>query len=198
MTASTSSNPLENLTDELRSTGFKWLLIRGILGILLGLVLFIAPGIGGTAIAVVVVYTLAFWLVLDGFATCSLAWREKREGLKGWGWALASGIVSIIAGVLAVIFPVSTGAFMGVLFLWFMTIGLIGRGIAGLGDRSMGGWSIALGILDIIIGIWFAVALFTDPTGMVITALWVAGIYGVVFGVASIMMAFKIRKLGKA
>lgn len=194
MSLPTSNTPLADLTDDLRKTGFTWLLVKGILGVILGLILFLAPGIGGTAIAIVVVYSLAFWLILDGFATSSLAWREKREGLKGWGWALTSGIVSIIAGLLAVIFPVSTGAFMGVLFLWFMVIGLIGRGIAALGDRSLGGWSIALGILDIIIGIWFAVALFTDPAGMILAALWVAGIYAVVFGIASIVLAFKVRK----
>lgn len=194
MTRSTAYDPIDDLSASIRQAGFTWLLVRGILGILLGLVLFFAPAIGGIALATVVVVALAIWLVLDGASTIALAFREKKEGLRGWGWAMASGVIAILAGLLAFIFPVSTGAFMGVMFLWFMALGLVFRGVAAFGDRSLGGWGVALGILDIVIGVWFAVALFTDPAGMVLSMLWVAGIYGVVFGIASIVMAFKVRK----
>lgn len=182
-------------SSRLRQRTFALLLVRGILGILLGLVLFFAPALGGLAVSVVVVVTLAAWLMLDGVATLTMSFQQKKEGLAGWGWGVFGGIVSILAGILALVFPLSTGLFLGIMFLWVMAIGLLVRGILALGGRALGGWGIALGVLDILIAVWFAVALFTDPAGMILAMLWVAGVYGVIFGIVSIVWAFKVRRV---
>ncbi|MFJ3956678.1 DUF308 domain-containing protein [Arthrobacter sp. NPDC090010] len=183
----------QSLSEEIRGIGFAVLLTRGILALLLGLLLLFAPGLGGAAIGVLVVVSIGVWLVFDGFSTCGLAMREKRAGFPGWGWALAGGIAAIVAGVLALIFPLSTAAFGTLMVLWFMAIGLVVRGVLELGDRRLGVTGVVLGILNILFGLFLAVMIVANPASALVALIWVAGVYGVVFGVVSIIMAFRIR-----
>ena len=180
--------------DDLKKTSFSWLLIRGIVAVLLGILLLLAPGLGAATVGVFIVVCIGVWLIIDGFATSALAFRERKAGAPGWGWTLAGGIAAILAGVLALIFPLSIAAFGGLMILWFMAIGLFVRGALEIGSRRLGGWGIALGILNILFGILFVFVIIMNPAVALVSLVWVAAIYGIVFGIAAIVLAFQVRK----
>lgn len=180
--------------DDLKKTSFSWLLIRGIVAVLLGILLLLAPGLGAATVGVFIVVCIGVWLIIDGFATSALAFRERKAGAPGWGWTLAGGIAAILAGVLALIFPLSIAAFGGLMILWFMAIGLFVRGALEIGSRRLGGWGIALGILNILFGILFVFVIIMNPAAALVSLVWVAAIYGIVFGIAAIALAFQVRK----
>ena len=180
--------------DDLKKTSFSWLLIRGIVAVLLGILLLLAPGLGAATVGVFIVVCIGVWLIIDSFATSALAFRERKAGAPGWGWTLAGGIAAILAGVRALIFPLSIAAFGGLMILWFMAIGLFVRGALEIGSRRLGGWGIALGILNILFGVLFVFVIIMNPAVALVSLVWVAAIYGIVFGIAAIVLAFQVRK----
>lgn len=181
------------LPGQLRKHTFTWLLVRGVLAIILGILLLAAPGVGAAAIGIFVAVSIGVWLILDGAIVCALALRVKGAGAPAWGWALAGGILAILAGLVVMIFPLASAALVGLFILWAMALGLILRGAAELGDRRLGGWGVALGVINILFGAVFAIILFTNPASALISLVWVAGIYGLVCGVAEIVTAFRVR-----
>ncbi|MGO3151743.1 MAG: DUF308 domain-containing protein [Galactobacter sp.] len=193
MTSSPLFEDLKEFRDHLRKGAFAWLLTRGILGVLLGLLLFFFPLASGTGIATAIGVIIGIWLILDGGSSCALAFRERQAGSK-WGWTLVGGVAAVIAGALALIFPAILGSLGGLMVLWFMAIGMMVRGVLELGDTRLGGWSIALGIINLLFGIFLAVMTLLNPGGTLLGLVWVGGIYGVVLGIASIVAAVKLRK----
>lgn len=189
-----SRGALPGLPGELRKHAFTWLLVRGILALLLGLLLFLAPTVGAAAIGIFVAVSIGVWLIFDGAIICALAFRAKGVGATGWGWGLAAGILTILAGLGALIFPLAIAAFLGLFILWALALGLVVRGVAELGERRLGGWGIALGVIDILFGISFAILLIANPGSALVSLVWVGGIYGVIFGIAGIVTAFSVRK----
>lgn len=179
--------------ESLRSAGFVSLLIRGILGILLGILLFAAPLASATILATMVVLFIGFWLIFDGIASVALSFKEKKHGVHGWGWTLAGGIAAVIIGIMAVVYPLTAAVAGTLVILWFMAVGLIVRGLFELGNRRLGGWGVALGIINVIAGIIIAIVLWTLPLAALGALIWVAAVYGIIFGIAALIAAFRLR-----
>ena len=99
---------------ELRTVVDGWwvLLLSGLISAAFGVAaLFYYPGL---SLAFAVLWT-TWWLVLTGAIGVGAAVWERRLGLF-WGWSLAFGILSIGAGVLAIMNPpVTLAAIMGLI-----------------------------------------------------------------------------------
>jgi uncharacterized membrane protein HdeD (DUF308 family) len=80
----------------------RWVpfLFQGILGVAIGVITVIWPGL--TALALL--YWIAFWAILTGFLAVFAAIRLRREMRGEWLLALA-GVLSIAFGVLLVVAP---------------------------------------------------------------------------------------------
>ena len=89
----------------------RWLLLlEGLLGIGIGVITFVAPGI--TAIGLI--FYIAAWSLATGVLEIAAAIRLRKE-IQGEGWMILSGIASIVFAVLVMFFP-GAGA-LGLLWL---------------------------------------------------------------------------------
>lgn len=90
--------------------------------------------------------------------------REERPVGAGWGWLLAYGILSLILGIAAFLWPFSaTIAATLIIGTFFIAAGVVslGAGIFG-GAREGRGYAILFGILSVIVG---AIIAFEPATG---------------------------------
>src|SRR4029077_14038828 len=91
---------------QLRPLLSQWwvLLLTGLIGVAFGVAaLYYYPGL---SLSFDVVWT-TWWLILTGALAIYLAVWERGAGLS-WGWTLAFGLLSIAAGVLAIMNPPAT------------------------------------------------------------------------------------------
>ena len=129
-----------------RSRG--WSIFWGILLIVIGILALLMPEIAALATAL----TLAWLLVFAGIIEIVHAFQTRRR--RGFGWKLVAGIVTLVLGLIILLFPV---AGIATLALWigaFLFAGGIIRLILAFRLRPVKGWVWVLidGILSIIIG----------------------------------------------
>ncbi len=85
-----------------RTQGLPWwaLLLEGLLGIVVGIITFVAPGI--TLVALL--WVIGIWAIITGIFEIAAAVRLRKEMEGEWVLAL-SGVVSIIFGLIAFFRP---------------------------------------------------------------------------------------------
>lgn len=79
-----------------------WTLAAGILDIILGFILLLYPRLSMTVLPFIV----GFYILLLGASLSSYAFQLKSLSVKGWGWVLAGGILTIIFGLSMIFNPV--------------------------------------------------------------------------------------------
>jgi len=169
----------------------RWglVLLQGIVSIIFGVLLLLATQITVTA---AVIFLGAYWLVLGVIAIIGIFAGYTRAH---WGWALFSGILGIIAGILILGHPL-TATFIvpAVLVMIIASLGII-MGIVGIIQGAMGaGWgAIVLGILSIILG----VLIFIAPLVAAFIMILMLGIFLIIGGIAAMVGAFQIRSAAK-
>ena len=177
--------------------GFRVLLIRGIFALILGVLLFIAPAVSAAVVGTFIALAIGVWLVIDGIGTISLAFTRRRGGAQGWGWTLAGGIIALLAAVAIIVFPLTFAVVGSLLVLWLLAVGLVIQGVIEFIDTRLGGGGILLGVVNIIFGVLIGILLLTHPASSLAALVWLAGIYGIVFGIAAIVSAFRVRSAGQ-
>src|SRR5690606_28257059 len=106
------------MTDDLMTdpsiTRLWWLvLVRGILAVVLGILAIVAPMAALTGIAIV----LGAYFVVNGVVEIVQSVRA-RAVYRDWGWMLAKGILSVLAGLAALFLPLLAGLLTGIFILW--------------------------------------------------------------------------------
>lgn len=187
-TAATPNDPFRSLV-----TQIWWIvLIRGILAVLFGIVALVWPDI--TVWALVVVFGI--YAIVDGIVLGAHAVRD-RTSVDGWGWWLATAVVSVLAGVVALVWPGATA----LVLLYIIAFYAIFFGIAGAVGamrfrkvpESGWMWSFVAGILAILFGIVLLIFPGSGITGLI----WLLGLYAILFGILLIAVAFQARKVAK-
>jgi uncharacterized membrane protein HdeD (DUF308 family) len=165
-----------------------WLLaLRGVFAIIFGLIALFAPRIALLAFILV----FAVYALVNGIIAVYTAIQE-RGSLSRWGWVLFEGILSIIAGIVAIVYPGLTAlVLLYIVASWAIVTGILeivaAFAIRGFASRE---WMLALaGILSIIFGI----ILFIRPGAGLLSILWLVGIYAIVYGILFIVRAFQLR-----
>jgi uncharacterized membrane protein HdeD (DUF308 family) len=187
----------ETLTDPLESLAkgvWWWVLLRGILAIAFGIIALISPGSAFVAIAIV----FGAYALVDGVIAIAHAIRV-RNTLKAWGWLLFQGIVSVLAGLAALILPGLAGALGGLFVLWTIVIWNVMAGAAGI--RSAAGahdgraktWGIISGVLSILFGVVLAILILVTPGATLLGLVWAVGIFAVLFGIMLVVTAIQVR-----
>jgi len=105
-----------------RSENEHWvaMLFSGLLGILLGVLTFMAPGVT----ALVLLFYIAIWALLTGVLEMVLAVRLRKE-IHGEFWLFLAGLFSVLFGVLLVSRP-GAGALAVILYIgiWAIVTGV--------------------------------------------------------------------------
>jgi len=175
----------EAMTLETKATPWWLILMGGILNIVVGILLLSAP----VKTTFVLVLALGFYWIVGGIFTLVGMFVDH----SAWGWKLFMGLLSIAAGTVILRYPlISAVTIPQVLVLVLGIQGLI-VGIFGLIMAFKGGgWGAGiLGALSIVFGL-ILMANFSSP-GMVLTLVWVAGIFALVGGLFQIVHAFQQR-----
>jgi uncharacterized membrane protein HdeD (DUF308 family) len=175
------------------------ILLRGLFAILFGLLVILFPP-GATLLALALLFA-AFSLV-DGVMTIAHAVRIRRRS-KRWGWLLLQGILSVLAGVVAGLFPVLAGFFGFLIVLFLIAFWSIVTGVAGfpaahaMADGGRKAWAYVAAAASVIFGVALAIITVVSPAEAVRSLLWVIGAYAIVAGVLLIVVAIGARATAK-
>jgi uncharacterized membrane protein HdeD (DUF308 family) len=173
--------------------GVWWLiLLRGIFMAIFGIIALVSPGIA----LLTLVWVFGFYAIIDGVAAIVIGIRTRGE--PHWVWTIVQGVISVLAGIIALIWPGMTALVMlFVVGFWAILLG-IGEIAAAFASRKSGatdwGWTLAAGILNIIFGI----VLLIWPAGGILALIWLVGIFALAGGIALIVLAFRVRSVAKS
>ncbi|MGL3214144.1 HdeD family acid-resistance protein [Bradyrhizobium sp. BR 1433] len=165
-----------------------WLfLLRGILGILFGVVALIFPG--PTMLSLVLLFS-AYTLV-DGAAGIISAVRAIQRKEERWGWLIFEGAVNIAVAILAFLWPGMTVlAFVLLVAAWSIVSGALMTAAAFRLSVSHGRWWLVLGGL---LSVGYGALLVATPLIGAIVLTWWMGAYAIAFGFALVILSFKLR-----
>src|SRR5690349_10869747 len=154
-----------------------WLvLIRGVLAVIFGLYALFAPA----AALLALVFVYGFYAIMDGVAALALGVRHRRT--SHWGWHIVQGVVSLLAGLVALFWPGPTVlALVLIIGLWSVVRGAA-EIVEALAARRVGssswGWLLAGGV----VGILFGIVLIAFPGAGALALLWIIGWFALVLG----------------
>jgi uncharacterized membrane protein HdeD (DUF308 family) len=169
-----------------------WLLaLRGLAAIIFGILTFIWPGI--SLFALIVLFG-AFALV-NGVLSVFLA-AKAPKGYPRFGSLLLGGLYGIFAGILTFIWPGLTA--LGLLIMiaaWAIVTGTLEIVAAiKLRNEIKHEWLLILaGLCSVVFGV---LLMLMPGAGALVLVLWI-GAYALVFGILLMVLAFKVRRLGK-
>jgi uncharacterized membrane protein HdeD (DUF308 family) len=169
------------------SVGWKALVLRGVIGIVFGILVIVWPDIAvGTFVIL-----WGFWALLDGIGSFYQAFQPEESG-GGRIWLVVMGVIAVLAGLFAIFSPAMAAATL----TWFLGIWLLVRGVfevVGAFSSSVQTprWLLLLGAaVSIVLGILFVANPGTAAVGL---AIWF-GIIAVAWGIAFTVLGLVIRK----
>jgi uncharacterized membrane protein HdeD (DUF308 family) len=163
--------------------------LRGLAGILFGIITFFAPAISLAAL----VLLFGAYALVDG--VLAIVTAVRRRGADRWWLLLLEGLVGIAAGVLTFMWPAITAvALLYLIAAWALVTGAFEIAAAiRLRKAISGEWLLALsGIFSIALGV--LLVLFPGPGALAVT-IWI-GAYAFVFGALLFALGLRLRGLG--
>ena len=160
--------------------------LRGVFAIIFGLIALFMPG----AALLALVLLFAAYMLVDGILAIIAAVRAARHHER-WGWLIVEGVVDLIAGGIAVVWPLATViAFVLLMGAWAIVTGALLFGASFRLNIAHGRWLMALaGAVSMI---WGVLLIIWPLIGAVVLTWWIAA-YALFFGVALLVLAFRLR-----
>jgi uncharacterized membrane protein HdeD (DUF308 family) len=164
--------------------------LRGLFAILLGIMALVWPGI--TLEALIIVF--GAYAIVDGIFAIAAAGTSASLGGR-WGWMLFEGILSILAGIVAFVWPSITALAL----LWVISVYAFATGILEIAAAFQlgggNGWLLGLGgALSIV----FSILLVVWPASGLLSLVWLIGLYALFFGFMLIGLAYQLYRLHRA
>jgi uncharacterized membrane protein HdeD (DUF308 family) len=164
-----------------------WVVVlRGVLAILFGVLAMFWPSL---TIEVLILLFGAYALVDGAFAVYA-AISNNVEGRR-W-WVLLEGIVGIVAGIVAFVWPGLTAfALLYLIAAWAIVTGVFEiMAAVELRRQITGEWVlVANGVLSVIFGL--LVTFF--PGAGALGVIWMIAVYAWIFGALMVMLGFQMR-----
>ena len=159
---------------------------RGAFAILFGLIALFTPGV--TMISLVLVF--AAYTVADGVMAIISAIHAAQHGER-WSLLVLEGIAGILVGAAAAALPGLTVVFfVAMIAAWAIISGSFMLSAAFELDADHGRWWLALGgAASLVYG---ALLILAPLMGALILTWWI-GAYAIIFGIALLVAAFKLK-----
>jgi uncharacterized membrane protein HdeD (DUF308 family) len=170
---------------------YWWLLaVRGIAAIAFGIVAFALPQ---DALATLILLFGAYALVDGASLLASLVMGDPTARRHAWSVGL-SGLAGIGAGIVTFLWPGLTALTLAyVVGFWAIAMGVFQIVAAVRLRQEIQGelWLALGGILAVLFGLYILVL----PGAGLLSLLWLIGIWAIVFGVSSLLVAWRLRGL---
>jgi uncharacterized membrane protein HdeD (DUF308 family) len=175
----------------LRDLTRKWwiIVLQGVAAILFGVLAFAQPGATLAALLLLV----AIWALADGILSlvASVGAAETKE--PWWPWVLHA-LVSVGVGLVALRWPgITAFALLLLIAYWAILRGILTIVAAIQLRRVIPGefWMILGGIISILFGAWIVIA----PAEGALAVIWLIGFYAVAFGVTLVLAGVGLKRL---
>jgi uncharacterized membrane protein HdeD (DUF308 family) len=166
-----------------------WVLVlQGVLGIAIGLLAIVYPDLALATIALL----FAAWAIVSGATQLAAGWRVAEARGRSWPF-LVSGAASVIAGVLALLYPSITILYLILLLgAWILVSGMMEVYTAWrIRNEITGEWILALiGALRVLAGI---IILAMPYVGAILTAALFAT-WAIVSGAGALFLGWRLRQ----
>lgn len=165
--------------------------VRGLLAIAFGVLAFFAPGLG----IAVLVGLFAAWALIDG-VTSLVTGIGGRNRDKSWWLEILEGVVNIIAGIIALVFPVlAADVLVIIIAAWAIVTGIF-EIIAAIRLREQIRGEFWLGLAGLA-SILFGVILLVFPGVGALSLVWLIGSFALVFGVFLVILGWRLRGINE-
>jgi uncharacterized membrane protein HdeD (DUF308 family) len=161
--------------------------VGGLLAIAFGVLAFFAPGLG----IAVLVGLFAAWALIDGVTSLATGIGGRNRD-KSWWLEILEGVVSIIAGIIALVFPVLAAEVLVIIIAaWAIVTGIF-EIIAAIRLREQIKGEFWLGLAGLA-SILFGVILLVFPGVGALSLVWLIGSFALVFGVFLVILGWRLR-----
>jgi uncharacterized membrane protein HdeD (DUF308 family) len=171
---------------ELLAQNWWAIALRGVFAIVFALIAFFVPG--ATLLSLVLFFSA--YMLVDGVFGIVAGIRAATAHQR-WGLLVLEGVVDILVGVIAFLWPGLTLVFFITLMaVWSLITGALMIVAAFKLHAAYGrGWLIFSGIVSLLFGI----ALLIAPLVGAVVLTWWLGAYAMVFGIGLLVLAFKLK-----
>jgi len=184
-------------SDLLFRDNWGWMLARGILALILGVLAIVFPA------SALYAFTLVFaaFLFVDGaFSLASVIRGATRKEDRWWAYVFR-GAAGILVGVLFVLMPfvMTIGYAFATLVLlaaWSVTAGILEIAAAiRLRKEIKGEWLLGLsGALSILLGLGVMILFALFPVASILSVAWMIGVYAIAAGIVLIVQALRLKR----
>ena len=125
-------------------------------------------------------------------AAFDAVFRETRQDdTRNWGWFLALGILLVLVGIAAIVFPFASTLATKIVLGWVLLIAGIGQIVHAFYVKRWAGffWNLIIGLLYLLVGIWLA---FFPLAGIFSLTIILAALF-IADGIMEIAMSFRMR-----
>ncbi|MBF8190659.1 DUF308 domain-containing protein [Nonomuraea sp. K274] len=171
----------------MREISRSWwpLLIRGLAAVVFGFLALVWPGI---TVLVLVIFFGGYALVSGLFAL----FAGFRHGARSRLWLIISGIIGILAGIVAFVWPgITSLALLYVVAFWAILTG-VAEIVAGIQLRKLitNEWMFIVGgALSVIFGI----LLLIWPVPGLLSLVWLIAVFAILYGISMIASSLRVR-----
>src|SRR5579859_7139002 len=167
------------------------LIVLGILAVIVGVLAIAWPGV--TILALVIMF--AVYAFLDAGLQAAQAFSSRNAG-PVFGHLLL-GLVSLAAGVVALVWPAPTAFVLVIVVAAWALVGGVAEVFAGFGSGETAGTR-AMFIVAGLVSVAFGIVLFARPDVGAVTLALLFGLYSMIYGFSQITAGVQARQLGKS
>lgn len=166
-------------------------ILRGLVAIVFGVLAFVIPQL----VVLTLVTLFGLWALIEG-GTAFLTGLRTRARNRQWWVEVLEGVVSIVAGVLALLFPLFAADILRIIIAaWAIVIGVFQVYLAiRLRDEIRGEFWLGLAGAAAIV---FGVSMLLYPVASVVSLVWLIGSFAIAFGVLLVLLGWRLRRINE-